>query len=176
MECPMMIPEFRFRAFATIALAALAACSSSTAPMPSTAVSSVSPAGGATAVTTSTSFTMTFSDSMMLGMEAYVSMHRGTVSGPVVPMTGHWSGDHRQLTMTPNAALAPGTMYFVHMGGGMMDGNSQPIDYSQCSGFGGQSATSSMMGGSMGGMAGEMGTGWAGTDGNYGMMFSFTTS
>jgi hypothetical protein len=33
-----------------------------------------------------------------------------------------------------------------------------------------------MMGGMMGGMSGEMGTGWAGADGNYGMMFSFTTS
>jgi hypothetical protein len=113
---------------------------------------------------------------MIPGMQAYMSMHQGSVSGPAIPMTGHWSSDHHTLTMTPNAPLTPGTMYFVHMGGGMMDANGQAINYSACPSFGGQSATSSMMGGMMGGMSGEMGTGWAGADGNYGMMFSFTTS
>jgi hypothetical protein len=105
-------------------------------------------------------------------MSAYMSMHQGSITGPAVAMTANWSADRRTLTMTPTAPLTPGTTYYIHMGGGMMDANGRPIDYSACSGYGGQSATSGMMGG----MMSEMGAGWTGSDGNYGMVFSFTTA
>jgi len=158
------------------ALLAMSACSNSTAPAAGTSVSFVSPAGGATGVVTNASISVTFSDSMMSSMSAYMSLHQGAVNGPAVAMTPHWSADHRMLTMTPNAPLVSGTMYYLHMGGGMMDANNNPVDYSGCPAMGGQSATSAMMGGMMGGMTGEMGAGWAGTDGNYGWMFTFTTA
>lgn len=158
------------------AVALVAACSSSTAPSAGAAVTSVAPLGGATGVSTSGSITMMFSDTMMAGMEAYMSLHRDSLRGPVVAMTAHWSSDHRTLTMTPNASLAPGTMYYIHMGGGMKDISGTSINYGACPGMGGQSATSTMMGGMMGGMSGEMSGDWMGTDGNYGMVFGFTTA
>ena len=150
------------------------ACNSSTAPTPpAVALASVAPRGGATAVSTSGTTTVTFTDSMMAGTEAYMSMRQGSVSGLAVPMTAHWSGDHMALTMTSNAPLTPGTTYSVHMGGGMKDANGAPIDYGACPGLGGQTATGGMMGRSM---AIEIGTGWMGSDGNYGMVFSLTTA
>ena len=76
------------------------------------------------------------------------------------------------LTMTPSAPLTAGTSYYMHLGGGMTDAHGPVIDYSQCPGLGGQSAT----GGMMGGMMSEMGAGWMGTDSNYGWVFHFTTA
>lgn len=165
---------------AAAACAALAAtaCSSSgpTAPAMSASVASVAPAGGASAVSTSTTITVMFTDSMMTSMSAYMSLHQGTLSGPAVPMNQHWSADHKTLTMTPTAPLASGTTFYIHMGGGMTGANGEAVGYGQCAGLGGQSATSSMMGGMMGGMSGEMGSGWMGSDGNYGWIFSFATA
>jgi hypothetical protein len=164
----------RCLAAGALAALALASCSSNspTAPAANTAVVSIAPLGGSAGVSTGMNITVMFSDSMMAGVSAYMSMHQGSVTGPTIAMTAHWSVDHHMLTMTPNAPLTPGTTYFIHMGGGMTDANGQPIDYSACPGFGGQAATSGMMGG----MMGEMGSGWMGSDGKYGMVFSFTTA
>ena len=167
---------FRSALFMVGAAFAVACSNSSTAPTASAAVVSFAPQGGATGFSPSGTITVVFSDSMMAGMEAYMSLHRDSLKGPLVPMTGHWSSDHKTLTMTSNAPLLSGTTYYIHMGGGMKDANGATINYGACHGLGGQSATSTMMGGTMGGMSGEMGTGWMGTDGNYGMVFSFTTA
>lgn len=138
-------------------------------------VLSVTPPGDATGVSTTTTVTIRFSQRMGAGMEQFVDMHRGDLTGPVVPMSCGWSGDRSTLTCSPDAALRAGTRYTIHVGAGMMGANGLPLDLNQMP-MGGQWAYSSMMG-SHGGMSWNMmGPGWHGSNGSYGMLFMFTTA
>ncbi len=133
---------------------------------------SVSPRGGAAGVAVSPDIVLTFSEPMMTGMEQYMALHQGGVTGPTTPMTCSWSDGRRTLSCRPGQPLAAGTRYTIHVGGGMMDANDLPVGMDQYGmGMGGQLAT----GGMMGGQTGMMGTGWMHADGSYGMMFDFTT-
>ena len=158
----------------------LAACSTSaTAPAARTSLISVAPTGGSTAVSPSTVVTMTFDHAMMPGMQAYADLHTGSITGPVVSCVASWSSDSTTLTLTPMTPLAHGTMYTLHMGGGMTDAAGHVIDMSQYGPMvGGMWVDSGMMtgGGMMNSGHDEMGPGWQGTNGMYGMFFGFTTS
>jgi len=136
----------------------------------------VSPQGGAAGVATSSPIVVQFGVAMGAGMEQYIDLHLGDLSGPLVPMSCSWSGDRTTLTCRPETSLRPHTTYVVHVGGGLMSLDGRHIDDSQ---FG------SMMGGHwiMGGMisgshAGApwaaLGPGWR-NDNSYGMEFSFST-
>lgn len=165
----------------SVALAVvLAACSTSpTAPAARTSLVAVAPAGGATSVSQTTAVTMTFDHAMMPGMQAYADLHEGSVTGPVVSCTATWSSDSTSLTLTPMTPLQHGTMYTLHMGGGMKDATGQVIDLSRFGPMmGGDWVDGGMMtgGGMMNPDHDEMGPGWQGTNGMYGMIFSFTTS
>ncbi|HET7038577.1 MAG TPA: Ig-like domain-containing protein [Gemmatimonadales bacterium] len=138
----------------------------------STIVSSIIPSGGATDVDPSSPVTVMFSGPMQAGMEAYMALHLGAVAGPAVPGAWAWSDGLTRLTFTPADPLEAGTMYVLHMGGGMMDADGDMLDFGHCGdAHGGQWAT----GGMMGGNGGMMGSGWQHTNGSYGMVFSFTT-
>ena len=175
----MRTAPFKTAAFAALA-ALLAACSNSNSPTgpgaAAASVVSVAPRGGAMGVSTGTAITVTFSGAMMPAMQQYMALHRDSLRGPVVITTMSWSGDSTVLTMTPMSPLAGSTTYYLHMGGGMMGANGDSVNYSRCPGLGGQPVSSGMMGGMMGGGGSEMGPGWAGGSGGYGMQFAFTTS
>lgn len=160
--------------------AVLAACgTSSTAPAVRTSLVSVAPTGGSTAVSPSTAVTMTFNHAMMPGMQAYADLHAGSVTGPGVSCIATWSSDSTTLTLTPMTPLMQGTMYTLHVGGGMRDATGQMIDMTQFGPMmGGTWLDGGMMtgGGMMNANHDEMGPGWQGTNGMYGMSFSFTTS
>lgn len=138
---------------------------------------SMSPAGGDMGVSTGASVTFRWDTPMGVGMEQFVDLHQGSLGGPTVPMGCIWSADQTQLTCTPTAPLRPGTRYVVHVGGGMMDANGQPIDIGQYGpGFGGQWIMGGMMGGFHAGTPwGGLGAGWRHSNGSFGMWFSFTT-
>jgi hypothetical protein len=149
-----------------------------TTGQPATTLALVSPAGGATNVAPTAAISMTFSGPMAQGMENYMDVHAGTAADAIMPMTCTWSADRTTLTCTHAAPFAGASTYTIHVGGGMMDANGHPID---------MDAMVNMMGGvwlmpgMMGGMhAGQpmnmMGQGWQGTNGSYGMMFTFTTA
>lgn len=167
---------------AAIAAALLTACSSTStnpvSPPVTTSIVGVSPAGGATNVAVGAVVTLRFDHAMMPGMQQFVALHRDSLRGPVVDGTFAWADDHMQLTFTPSAPLASHTTYVIHVGGGMTDSTGAPIDYGRCPGLGGQNVTGNMMsgGGMMGGGGGEMGPGWQGPNGMYGMEFVFTTT
>ena len=160
---------------AAVALSA-GACSENGDPVAidPTQLLSVTPQGGATGVDPSAPVVVEFDHSLMAGMEAFVSLHQGTVSGPVVPGTWTMSADRMRMTFTPAAALQAGTDHTIHLGGGMMDGAGNPVGFEgHGSHMGGSWAGAGMMGG---GMAGHMGHGWVHpTNGSYGMVFTFTT-
>lgn len=133
---------------------------------------SVSPRGGTTSVAVSTDIVLTFSQAMMVGMEQYMVLHQGSVSGSTSPMSCRWSDGQRTLTCRPGQPLAAGTRYTIHVGGGMMDSGGLRVGTNRNGmGMGGQWVT----GGMMGGQAGMMGSGWANTNGSYGMVFEFMT-
>lgn len=144
---------------------------------------SVSPQGGSANVSTTTGLTIQFDHAMPAVMQAYVTLHQGDVTGPLVPCSAAWSADSLTLTMTPTNPLQSAATYTMHMGGGMMNAQGDTVDLGRHGpGMGGHSASGSMMMGfsmmgSGGPMAGqEMGSGWAGGNGTYGMVFTFTTS
>ncbi|MDT8369856.1 MAG: Ig-like domain-containing protein [Longimicrobiales bacterium] len=147
------------------------------------ALLSVAPQGGATGVTPGTDVVLDFDHPLRAGMEAYVDLHEGDVTGPEVPGAWSLSADGLRLSFTPDQPLKPLTDYTVHIGGGMMSRNGQPVDFERHGfGMGGDWATSGMMSGGMGGggMGGQqgyhMGEGWQHpTNGTYGMVFTFTT-
>lgn len=175
----VQLPSFALATLAAIVTACGGSSTPTSIPAVTTSVVGVSPAGGATNVPTTSPITITFDHPMMAGMEAYVALHQDSLTGPTVSGTAAWSDDHMQLTFTPDSALLPNTTYVLHLGGGMKDADDAPISYSRCAGFGGQSVSGSMMGGGGmmgGGMGGEMGSGWKGSDGDYGMEFVFTTA
>ena len=164
---------------AGMAAVALGGCSDSTSPTSSptsATLAAVSPAPAATGVSPATAITLTFGQPMMPGMEQYMDLHHGGVTGPTVPMSCSWSPDQRTLTCTPTNPLAGGTQYTIHVGAGMTDTLGHMMDMQAWTTMGGQWATSGMMGGTHGGQPmGMMGPGWKnGT--HYGMLFSFTTS
>ena len=179
----MSLRVTRITTLGVIAVALYACSNTATSPGVQTSLVSVSPSGGATSVSTSSSVQVRFNHAMASGMEMFVSLHEGDVTGPVVACTATWSNGRDTLTLMPSTPLKPATRYTLHLGGRMKDANGNVVDMSQYgSVMGGQWASASMMngGGMMGGggpMSGqEMGTGWAGTNGMYGMVFSFTTS
>jgi hypothetical protein len=142
-----------------------------------TAFMSMSPAGGATGVAANSPITFRFSGAMGAGMEQYMDLHVGDLSGPEVPMSCAWSGDRTQATCTPTSPLAARTMYTIHLGGGMTSASGVAVDCTPGLGMGGQWVMGGMMTGNHGGMAwGMMGNGWRNANGSYGMMFSFTTA
>lgn len=158
-----------------VLLAGLVACRELAGPLPSTVLVAVTPAGGATGVDPAGPIALQWSHAMQGGMERFVALHQGGVAGPTVPLTCIWSGDRVTLTCTPTTALAPGTQYTVHVGGGMRDALGGSIDMGPGMSMGGEWATGGMMGAGM--MATSMmGTGWRHGDGTYGMVFSFTTA
>jgi Bacterial Ig-like domain len=171
-------------AFIGATLASTIACSGSTTGPTTVATSlvSVAPVGGATGVGSNASIVIAFSHAMGSGMELYVSLHEGDVTGPTVPGVMTWSSDRMMLTFTPTNPLKPATAYTLHMGGGMKDVDGNPIDMTAHGMMGGEWASDSMMnGGSMMGGGGptsgqEMGPGWMGSNGMYGMVFQFTTA
>lgn len=174
----------------SLAVAMLAACGGGgsdrsggmmTGPGPmggSSTLMSVTPAGGAVGVSASASMVMTFGAAMAPGMEQYVDLHVGYLSGPTVPMSCGWSADRLTLTCAPLGALAPHTTYVLHLGGGMMSQAGQYADYAQRGpGMGGQWVAGGMMGSTHGGSPWSMmGNGWRDPNGSYGMAFAFTTA
>lgn len=162
----------------TAALGVLAACAGHPTDVPdATELLSVVPVGGAVDVDPNEPVTIQFSHPMGFGMEQYVALHEGDISGPVVAGTWTWQEDRTSLTFTPDEPLKPQTQYTVHIGGGLMDGVGNLLDCRRGEQFGGQWVTNGMMGG-MGSMAGGMtGDGWRHPGNqNYGMSFSFTTA
>lgn len=133
---------------------------------------SVSPQGGATAVATTTDIVLTFSGSMTAGMEQYLALHKGGLTGPTIQISCAWSNSHTTLTCHPGSPLELATRHTIHMGGGMMDASGQRIGMERHGmSMGGQWVTSDMMGG----QTGMMGEGWRHANGSYGMAFEFTT-
>jgi len=171
-------PMFRLitlGALAGIAVVALGACSDSSSPATAT-LTAVSPVPGASSVATSPTITLTFGQPMMSGMEQYMDLHQGGITGTTVPMNCSWSPDQTTLTCAPTGPLSAGTQYTIHVGAGMTDGQGHMMDMDNWTTMGGQWATSGMMGGTHAGQAiGMMGAGWKhGT--HYGMLFTFTTT
>lgn len=147
-------------------------------PVAATELLSVSPQGGATGVTTMPDLVFTFNHPMASGMQQYLALHHGDLTGATTPMTCDWGDSLRTLTCRPNEPLAPGSDYTVHMGGGMMDADDHPVDMGRYGmTMGGSWATSTMMGsplGMMGRQQSMMGNGWRDAQGRYGMAFRFT--
>ncbi len=72
-----------------------------------------------------------------------------------------------------------GSLYTVHLGGGMTDFQNGPVDFDTYGPhMGGDWATDDMMmgGGMMGGSGPHMGEGWQHSNGSFGMVFGFTTA
>jgi len=139
---------------------------------------SVSPAAGATGVGVGSPITFRFAGAMGSGMEQYVDLHMGDLSGAEVAMNCAWSSDLTLLTCTPASPLASRTTYATHLGGGMMSAGGVAVDYTMYGpGLGGQWIMGGMMTGTHGGMGwGMMGSGWRHANGSYGMVFTFTTA
>ncbi|MEJ2678548.1 MAG: Ig-like domain-containing protein [Gemmatimonadota bacterium] len=166
---------------AGLAMAA-AACNDTTAPVAApTELLSVVPQGGATNVDPTEPVTVTFNHPLAQQMTEYASLHEGDVTGPVVQGMWALAQDDSVLVFTPDQPLKPATQYTIHVGGGMMDTEGNDVGFDMDgSMMGGQWATDGMMGrmggGMMGGQNSEMGNGWQGTNGMYGMVFTFTTA
>jgi hypothetical protein len=155
-------------------------CSSSdNAPnQTTTTLTLVSPAGGAANVNPAAPISLTFSGPMAQGMESYMDVHAGTTAGAIVPMTCTWSADRTTLTCTHAAPLAAGSTYTIHVGGGMTDASGRAVDMdAMVNMMGGVWLMPGMMGGTHAGQPmSMMGAGWQGSNGSYGMMFTFTTA
>jgi len=185
----------RRKAFTALALSATlvvaAACSKNptdpVTPVPAQLLT-VSPEGGATGVFVGTPVVLTFDHPLMDGMEDYMDVHEGDVTGAQVAGACTLSENGDTLTFTPDQDLKPATTYMIHVGGGMMDARGDSVDLGDYGmGMGGEWVTQGMMGdstmmggGMMGGgtgTAGHMGDGWwDGNNGTWGMQFTFTTA
>ncbi len=168
-----MIGTLAYRGVIAGSVLLAAACGSTTvATEPATQLISVSPRGGSASVALSPDIVFTFNHPMRAGMEQFMAMHQGDLTGPITPMSCSWSDGQRTLSCRPDQPLAAGTHYTLQVGGGMMDSNGQVVGMDRFGmGMGGQSIS----GGMMGGQTGMMGSGWMSAAGGYGMMFGFTT-
>ena len=179
---PISVIQFQ-RYSGLLATALVVGCSSSPTgpesnnPSPNASVVTlvaVSPAGGATAVSPGTMLTMRFSGPMMAGMEQYVDLHDGSMAGPVHPMTCSWSADRTTLTCQPATPLQDGATYTLHIGAGMMSAAGGHVDDSPGLEMGGAWMMDGMHAGQP--MTMMSGGDWRGSNGSYGMAFTFQTS
>lgn len=125
--------------------------------------------------------TVTFSHSMMSGMDGLVVLHESAISGPSVTGTASWSSDRTVLTFTPSAPLRSHATYVLHLAPGLMGSNGAYVNLASCTQLGGRYASGGMMGGGGDMMSGSwgpgmMGSGWRAADGTFGMFFTFTTA
>jgi hypothetical protein len=138
-------------------------------------LTSVAPVGGATDIDPNTTISAGFSNAMPPGMEQYLAVHEGDLSGPLVSGMWAWSQDGRTCVFTPDAPLQHQMQYMLHVGGGILDVNGHHVDFADGQHhMGGQRIHQDMMNGSMMGQS-MMGSGWMHPDGTYGMGFSFMT-
>ena len=149
---------------------------SATPSASSTVLAAVVPSGNSVAVPTSTAIVMRFNHAMLAGMEKYMDLHAGDTSGPTVPMSCDWSSDRTVLTCQPATPLKGQTRYTIHMGDSMMDADDHPVSMDPGLVMGGQWLTAMMGGMHAGSPMGMMGSGWLGSNGSYGMVFSFATA
>lgn len=157
------------------AVVLVAACGDSSGPDTVT-LAGVQPVPAAVNVAPSAPIMLTFSHPMMAGMEQYMDLHRGGVTGPTVPMNCAWNAGLTVLTCTPAAPLAPATQYTIHVGAGMTDAKGGMLQMDNWMSMGGEWATSSMMGATHAGQpVGMMGSGWT-QGGHLGMLFQFTSA
>lgn len=154
-----------------------------TAPSDSGAVTivSVSPAPGASGVDATTTIAIEFSAPMPDSATLYMDLHASGYGGATVAGEWSWDEDRRIATFTPTEALQPATQYVVHVGGGLVDGTGEPVDYQHCLGTGGSWAGGGQTGGHHSGgghhsASQHSGDGWQHQNGTYGVMFSFTTA
>ncbi len=150
-----------------------------------TALLSVIPQGGATDVDPNEPVVIAFSHAMNPAMAEYAVLHEGGVTGPEVAGTWAFSDDSLQLVFSHDQPLEPATQYTIHLGGGMMDADGNPVDIGEHGAdMGGDWCTGEMLGGGMmsggmgPGMGSHMGDGWQGgpNSDTYGMIFTFTTA
>lgn len=187
-----MFPS-RLTALAVLGTLLTAACGSdSTAPgdaaVPSaTAVVSATPVGGTTEVDPNARLSIVFDGAMMPGMERYVDLHRGDVTGPVHSIDCDWSEDYTTLTCTPATPLEPATWYTLHLGGGVRGRSGGPIhmDPDACGCNWAEAGPPDGHGPGEGPMRGQshagepwpmMDHGWRHPNGAYGMVLRFRTS
>jgi hypothetical protein len=137
---------------------------------------SVSPAGSAVGVATTVDVVLRFGTGMAQGMEEYIDLHRGDLSGPTTPLSCLWSADRTALTCS-HEPLQSHARYWLHLGGGLMSRAGHPVDFDQHGpAYGGQWIQGGMMAGFHAGLPwGAMAPGWHARNGSYGMVFSFTT-
>jgi hypothetical protein len=146
-------------------------------PVAGVTLMGVSPVAGAASVPVGSPIMFGFSGAMAAGMEQYMDLHMGDLSGAEMPMNCVWSGDRTQVTCTPASPLASGTMYAIHLGGGMMSASGTAVDCTTGLSMGGQWIMGGMMTGTHGGMGWSMmSNAWRNTNGSYGMVFTFTTA
>lgn len=172
--------------FAALTLAVLtsqAGCSreSTAGAGPATAATAVIPTGGSTGVDPNAPVTIRFNHWMGTGMEQYLVLHEGGLTGPAVPGRWAWNQERSEVVFHPAAPLRARTRYTLHMGGGIRDADGRTIDMrTHMRQMGGQWATGHMLGGGMmggsSGAGGMMGPGWRHANGSYGMVFTFTTA
>lgn len=171
-----MLRRFWLLTLAGAPLALWACAKDPTAPALTARVVAVVPTGATMGVDPGAPVVITFSHAIQFGMERYVALHEGDVTGSVVPGSWAWSGDRTVLTFTPQPLKAQ-TQYTLHLGGGMRATDGGFIDYGSCVGpLNGRWATPEMMGGGMMGGGSMMGSGWRHPNGTYGMVFTFTTA
>jgi hypothetical protein len=177
-----MLRHLRAIGLVSTALVAIGGCQAQlSAPADlteATAAASIVPPGGSTAVDRNAPIVITFTRPMQAGMEMYMALHEGDVTGPEVRGTRTWSDDRRRLTFAPAEPLKPQTRYTLHLGGGMRDADGGLVTLAPCATRdGGRWATGQMMSGRMMGERDMMGPGWRHPDdGTYGMVFPFTTA
>lgn len=162
-----------------------AACSDepSAVAIGDTELLSVLPAGGSTDVDPAASVVVEFTHAMMAGMDQYMTLHEGSIAGPLVEGTWSWNAERTRATFTQSAPLGSATTYVIHVGGGVRDAGGSMIGFEgHAPHHGGRTATSGMMNDAMAGRGmmmedhGDMmGEGWARPDGTWGMVFTFTT-
>lgn len=147
------------------------------------ALLAVQPTGGAFGVAISTQVSITFSHPLPEHVAAFVDMHQGPLTGPMVEGTWSFTPDHMTLMFEPGQPMHSGTGYTIHLGGGMVDTFGRPVDLgtrrAECGGewaLGPMFDGAGMPGGHGWENSGHLGNGWAHTNGSYGMVFSFTTA
>jgi hypothetical protein len=99
---------------------------------PAPAVTSVTPAAGATGVSTTAVITVTFSHAMTAATLTTATMGAQDAHGTVVPVTISYNPNSFTATLTPSGFFAPSTTYTVTVAGGsggavVQDANGRPL-------------------------------------------------
>jgi hypothetical protein len=137
---------------------------------PGTQLLTITPRPGVASATVGTPITLTFDGSVDTTVAQFVDLHRGSVTGEILPLDCTWSDGNSTLAcaITTTQPLVADSLYILHIGAGLLSSNGQQLTSSGLAAMGGTSIDAGTVTTHGGQSTSDLPSGWRGTGNGIG--------